>query len=95
MISEILNKIERAKKPVVIFDGGAGRLDWAGYNDELVDALQVPFYVTTLGKGGVTEDHPLYGGCYAGLGSVTEVHKAIEAADCVLWLGNLPSDFNT
>ncbi len=60
-----------------------------------VAALKVPFFVTTLGKGAVTEDNPLYGGAYAGMGSYPEVAKAVESTDCVLWLGNIPSDFNT
>lgn len=95
MISGILKSIEQAKNPIIMVDGGAGKFDWVPYNDQLIDALQVPFFVTTLGKGGVTEDRPLYGGSYAGLGSFPQVAKAVESADCILWLGNIPSDFNT
>ncbi len=95
VVSEIIKKLEEAKNPAIIFDGGAGRFDWTPRSDELVDALKVPFFVTTIGKGGVTEDNPLYGGAYAGLGSFPSVITAVESADCILWLGNIPSDFNT
>ncbi|KAL1895941.1 Pyruvate decarboxylase 1 [Sporothrix stenoceras] len=95
VVTEIVAKVEAAKRPVIIFDGGAGRRDWAGFADPLVEAAGLPFFVTTLGKGVVTETSPLFGGAYCGIGSPASVIEAVEAADCILWLGNLPSDFNT
>ncbi|CAK7210622.1 Pyruvate decarboxylase 1 [Sporothrix bragantina] len=92
---EILAKLEAAFSPIIVVDGGAGRRDWASFADKLVAAAQVPFYVTTLGKGAVNETSPLFGGAYCGAGSPVSVIQAVEAADCILWLGNLPSDFNT
>lgn len=95
VVTEILAKVEAAQNPIIIFDGGAGRRDWADFADRLVEAVGLPFFVTTLGKGVVTEASPLYGGAYCGIGSPASVIEAVEAADCILWLGNLPSDFNT
>lgn len=95
VISEIIKKLESSRNPIVMIDGGAGRYSWEAYTDELVKALQAPYFVTTIGKGAVTEDSPLYGGFYAGLASWPKVNKVVESADCILWLGNLPSDFNT
>lgn len=94
-VADIVAKVEAAKRPIIVFDGGAGRRDWADIADPFVEAARLPFYVTTLGKGVVTETSPLYGGAYCGAGSPASVIEAVEAADCILWLGNLPSDFNT
>ncbi|CAK7231473.1 Pyruvate decarboxylase 1 [Sporothrix curviconia] len=95
VVKEILAKIEAASSPIIVVDGGAGRRDWVPFVDKLIAAAQVPFYVTTLGKGAVNETSSLFGGAYCGAGSPASVIQAVEAADCVLWLGNLPSDFNT
>ncbi|KAK1564169.1 thiamine diphosphate-binding protein [Colletotrichum navitas] len=43
----------------------------------------------------IDETNPLYYGQYAGIGSALNTIQLVESADCVLWLGNLPSDFNT
>lgn len=95
VVADIVAKVEAARNPIIIFDGGAGRHDWFHFADPLAAAAQLPFYVTTLGKGVVTETTPLYGGAYCGVGSPASVIRAVETADCILWLGNLPSDFNT
>ncbi|CAK7199403.1 Pyruvate decarboxylase 1 [Sporothrix eucalyptigena] len=95
VVAEILAKLEAASKPIIVFDGGAGRRSWEPFADLVVDAAKLPFFVTTLGKGVVTETSPLFGGAYCGVGSPKSVIEAIEVADCILWLGNLPSDFNT
>jgi pyruvate decarboxylase len=94
-ISEVMKMLELAKSPIVIVDGGAARGSWEGYVKGLVEALQVPFFTSILGKGIVNETHPFYGGGYSGYGSLPSVVKAVENSDCILWLGNMPSDFNT
>jgi pyruvate decarboxylase len=87
--------LEAAKSPAIIADGGAARGDWAPHVGDLIAALEAPYFTTILGKGIVDETSQLYGGCYAGKGSIPQTAAAVEAADCLLWLGNLPSDFNT
>ena len=95
VIADIVSKLESAKKPIIVVDGGGARGSWAGPVQPLITALKVPFFTTILGKGIVDENDPLYGGVYGGIGSLPEVIKLVEASDCILRLGNLPSDFNT
>lgn len=40
-----------------------------------------------MGKGGIDEDIPSFGGFYAGAGSHPEVKNAVEGSDLILWLG--------
>lgn len=94
-VKAITEKLEAANSPIIIVDGGAARGSWDKYVAGLIDALRVPFFTTVIGKGIVNEHHPLYGGSYAGAGSLPEANKVVEGSDCVIWLGNLPSDFNT
>lgn len=95
VVKEIIKNLESAKKAIIIVDGGAARGSWEKFVGSLVDALKVPFFTTLLGKGSVDEQNPLYGGFYGGAGSLASVSRAVEDSDCILWLGNLPSDFNT
>ncbi|RMZ88603.1 hypothetical protein DV736_g4161, partial [Chaetothyriales sp. CBS 134916] len=95
VVNAIVSRLGRAKNPIIIVDGGAARHDWAPDIGSLIAALEVPYFTTILGKGIVDEVHPLYGGCYAGASSIPQTSAAVENADCVLWLGNLPSDFST
>jgi pyruvate decarboxylase len=94
-ISNIIAKLEASNGAAIIVDGGANRSSWAPFVDPLVDALKVPVFVTCLGKGAVDESSPYFGGAYGGIDSWPNVAKMVESSDCILWLGRLPSDFNT
>lgn len=48
-----------------------------------------------MGKGGVDETLPTYGGVYAGTGSNPGVQGIVEWSDLILYIGSLKSDFNT
>ncbi|KAJ0120657.1 pyruvate decarboxylase [Diaporthe amygdali] len=93
VISAICKALAESQRPILLVDGGAARSSWEF--SELVDTLRIPVFTTTLGKGIVDESSPYYMGGYDGIGSLPEVTEIVEAADCVLWLGGLPSDFNT
>ncbi|OPB43758.1 pyruvate decarboxylase [Trichoderma guizhouense] len=94
-LAAIMAALEVSKNPIVIVDGGAGRSSWASHAIELVKALKSLHFNTVMGKGIVGEDDPLFAGCYAGVGSLPATSKAVEQSDCILWLGYMPSDFNT
>jgi pyruvate decarboxylase len=95
VVSELVSRLKTAKSPIIIFDGGAGRLSWEPYAQPLADALAVPHTVTTMGKGVIDESNPLYVGAYAGLGSWQRVQDTVKGSDLIIWIGNVPSDFNT
>jgi pyruvate decarboxylase len=46
-----------------------------------------------VGKSLLDEHHPLFGGCYAGANSLDAVREEVEAADLVMYVGALKSDF--
>lgn len=94
-ISAICKALTESKNPILLVDGGAARGSWEKFVPELVDSLAIPVFTTTLGKGIVDESGPYYVGGYEGLVSLPGVKEIVEGADCVLWLGSLPSDFNT
>ena len=50
----------------------------------------LPVFNTSMGKGGIDEELPNFGGAYSGLGSVPAVREAVEASDAVFWIGNYP-----
>lgn len=94
-LAAIVAALEASKNPIVIVDGGAGRGSWAPHANDLIKALRALHFNTIMGKGVVDEDEPLFAGCYAGVGSLPQTSKAVEDSDCILWLGHMPSDFNT
>ncbi|KAK3321956.1 thiamine diphosphate-binding protein [Apodospora peruviana] len=96
ILAKIMAALSSAKAPILMVDGGAAINTWAEHVDPLVEALRIPFFVTLLGKGVANEQSSYYGGCFSGAGSCPmSVIKAVSQADCILWLGNYPSDFNT
>ncbi|KAL6689667.1 pyruvate decarboxylase [Trichoderma pleuroticola] len=94
-LAAIMAALEVSKNPIVIVDGGAGRSSWGPHAIDLVKSLKSLHVNTVMGKGIVGEDDPLFAGCYAGVGSPPATSKAVEQSDCILWLGHMPSDFNT
>jgi pyruvate decarboxylase len=62
---------------------------------EFVKATGLPVFATPMGKGGIDETLPNYGGVYAGSGSNAGVAARVESSDLVLSLGAIKSDFNT
>lgn len=94
-ISVICKALAESNNPILLVDGGAARSSWEKFVPNLADTLGILVFTTTIGKGIVDESGPYYVGTYEGIGSLPEVKQIVEGADCVLWLGSLPSDFNT
>ncbi|KUJ13706.1 putative pyruvate decarboxylase [Mollisia scopiformis] len=95
VVSLIRAKLDAASSPIIIVDGGAIRHNVIPETEALIKKTGFVYFATSMGKGGITENLKTFGGVYGGSGSLPEIKKAVEGADCVLWVGNYPSDFNT
>ncbi|KAG5656112.1 hypothetical protein KAF25_008988 [Fusarium avenaceum] len=96
VVEEILKAMYAAKRPVILVDSCAIRHRVVEEVHQLVDKLDLPVFVTPMGKGAVNEDHPNYGGVFAGDGShPARAQTIVEESDLLLTIGALKSDFNT
>lgn len=95
VVDVVLRYLHQAKNPVILVDACAIRHRVLDEVHDLIDKSKLPVFVTPMGKGAVDETHPCYGGVYAGSGSLPEVRERVDAADLILTIGALKSDFNT
>ncbi|KAG9284160.1 hypothetical protein G9A89_022934 [Geosiphon pyriformis] len=94
-ISQILDAIHHADRTIVLVDGGAGRHRVINELIKFIDHTKFPFFASPMGKGLVSEDHPLFGGIY--IGSVSEPHikHEVETSNLIIAVGRIKTDFNT
>ncbi|ODA83411.1 hypothetical protein RJ55_01925 [Drechmeria coniospora] len=96
VVDVVLKYLVSAKRPVILVDACAIRHRVLDEVHGLVDKTNLPVFVTPMGKGAVNEQHPNYGGVYAGVGSYPpKVKELVESSDLILSIGALKSDFNT
>ena len=86
-IHRAADAILAAKKPILMLGAGANRKQSAKMLREFVDKTGIPFFTTQMGKGVLDEQHPLWLG-NATLSDGDFVHRAIEAADCIINVGH-------
>jgi len=91
----VMKYINNAKKPVILVDACAIRHRVIPEVHALVKKSNFPTFVSPMGKSAVNEEHPNYGGVYAGDGSDPGVREIVESSDLVLSIGSIKSDFNT
>jgi acetolactate synthase I/II/III large subunit len=82
-----VDRIARAKSPLLIIGAGANRKLTSRMLTELVEKTGIPYITTQLGKGVIDERNPKYLGC-AALSSGDFVHRIIEAADVIINVGH-------
>ncbi|MCH8258030.1 MAG: alpha-keto acid decarboxylase family protein [Proteobacteria bacterium] len=93
-VSDILVRVQNSKRSVVIPGHEVHR---EGLQDKVLALLEKTGLATAsmfIGKADFLEQHPQCIGAYQGAGSLTEVSAYVEAADTVLFLGVVLSDFN-
>lgn len=95
VISTILDLVYKAKNPIILADACSIRHRVVEETHELLHKLQIPGFVTPMGKGAIDETDPHYCGVYIGQVSLPDVKKAVENSDCIFSIGALLSDFNT
>lgn len=95
VIQSILDLIKKASNPIILVDACASRHNCQQEVADIIEETHFPVFTTPMGKSTVNEDHPRFGGVYVGSLSQPEVKKAVEAADLILSIGALLSDFNS
>lgn len=89
VVSKLREWMETSKRPIIIVDGNAVRNNVADKCRVLSQLTGFPTFTTYMGKGGVDETTPNFGGLYTGAGTYEGVKRAVESADAVFWVGNV------
>src|SRR5690625_2408977 len=79
--------IRSAQRPLLMLGAGANRKTTARMLEAFVEKLGIPFFSTQMGKGVIDEANPLWLGT-AALSDGDFVHRAIDAADCIINIGH-------
>ncbi|KAG4443135.1 hypothetical protein IFR05_001367 [Cadophora sp. M221] len=95
VVEVVLKYLLAAKNPIILVDACAVRHRVLEEVHDFVEKTGLPVFVTPMGKGAVNEEHPNFGGVYAGDGSQPAVQERVEASDLILTIGAIKSDFNT
>jgi len=86
-IARAAEAIAQARHPLLMIGAGANRKTVADALCQLVGKLRIPFFTTQMGKGVLDETDPLWLG-NAALSDGDFVHRAIDAADCIVNIGH-------
>jgi len=89
IVGKIRKMMEQSKNPIIIVDGFAVRNNLQNQCQELCRLTGFPTFNTYMGKGGIDETMPNFGGLYTGAGTYDGVRKAVESSDAVFWIGNV------
>lgn len=90
VVDVVMKYLRDAKRPIVLVDACAIRHRVLDEVHDLLEKSKLPVFVTPMGKGAVNEDHPNYGGVYAGEGShPPQVRDFVESSDLILTIGAL------
>jgi tartronate-semialdehyde synthase len=94
-VRQAVEMILAAERPVLMPGGGVIIADAAGHLVELAEYLQVPVSPTYMGKGAISEDHPLHMGT-VGLQTQQRYANALFLeSDLVVGIGNRWADRHT
>ncbi len=86
-LQNALAMMYEAKMPLVLIGAGANRRCIGSAMKDFIDKLGIPFFMTQMGKGVVSEFHPLYLGT-AALSDDDYLHCAIDRADLIINIGH-------
>ena len=93
-VSDILVRVSNGERTVIIPGHEVHR---EGLQDKVLELMEKTGLAAAsmfIGKADFLEQHPQCVGAYQGAGSLAEVISYVEAADTVLFLGVVLSDFN-
>ena len=86
-IHRAVDQIAAAKRPLVLIGAGANRTLASSALRIFIDNFQIPFVTTQMGKGVVSDNHPMAIGTCS-LSDHDFVHRAIEHADLIINVGH-------
>ncbi|MDZ3823015.1 MAG: acetolactate synthase large subunit [Pseudoxanthomonas sp.] len=86
-IAAAVDAIRGARHPLAMIGAGANRKTVTISLRHLFGKLGIPFFTTQMGKGVIDEEDPLWLG-NAALSDHDFVHRAIDAADCIINIGH-------
>ena len=86
-IDDAVKLIQEAKHPFVLIGAGANRKQIWEALSQFIDTTGLPFFNTQMGKGVVSEKHPLFIGT-AALSDHDYLHCAIDYADLIINIGH-------
>ncbi|KDE07528.1 hypothetical protein MVLG_02199 [Microbotryum lychnidis-dioicae p1A1 Lamole] len=93
---EITRLWDAAKNPTILIDACAIRYGVTHLVRDLVEATQVKYYTTPMGKSALDEDPSKgFAGVYVGEITCESVKEAFEKTDLKIFVGALQSDFNS
>lgn len=95
VIEQILNKIYKAKNPVIISDACVTRHRLIKQTQEFCERTKFPVFATPMSKGSIDESLMSFGGVFMGSISSPDVREVVDFADVLIVIGCLLSDFNT
>ena len=93
-ITESVEMISSAKKPVIIAGVEAHRFGLQKKIRQLVKETKIPVVSTLLSKSVISEDDEYYLGVYSGNLSHEHVQKYVESSDCVIMIGVFLTNVN-
>ncbi len=93
-LAEAQEKINQARKPVILADVEIHRFALQDDLLQLVKRTGIPVAATVLGKSVIGEQHPLYLGIYEGAMGREDVRQYVESSDCLIMLGAFLTDIN-
>jgi indolepyruvate decarboxylase len=91
---EILNRLARAHKPVMVVDVEIRRYGIERQTAKLARTLGLPVVTTFMGRGLLEDAGDVLAGTYMGAAGDPAITKLVEDADAVLLLGVIHSDTN-
>jgi pyruvate decarboxylase len=94
VVVDIRSWLEHRKNPIIVVDGNAVRNNQTEVSSKLSILTGLPTFTTFMSKGPLDETQPNFGGVYKGAGSHPNVRKAVEASECVLWIGKVPASLH-
>jgi indolepyruvate decarboxylase len=95
LIKESVDKISKAKNPVVLVAVDVHRMNLGDQVRKWIEKNSFPFVCSMGAKSLIPESHPNFLGIYEGRMSRDELANFVESSDCLIKLGFYETDFST